>query len=109
MTKKKINAKDFNYILEPSASHRKLDWSRTYTMAKFDNGGYCFTETIKIWLFVLLYIPVTILTFFNCLWDGGLKEFRFPDMPKHVWRLDIWDKGYIADRFNRADEIWEKA
>lgn len=106
---KKISAKDFNYIWEPGESHRKRDWSRTYTITKYDNGGYSFVESAKIWLFILLYIPQLVLTFFVCLWDGGLREFVLPDFPKQVWKLDIHDKKYIQEYFERADKIWGKA
>lgn len=78
-------------------------------MTKYDNGGYFFVESMKVWLFILLYLPATILTFFGYLWDGGLREFRFVDMPKHAWRMDIFDKKNIPECFERADKIWEKA
>ena len=44
--------------------------------------GYQVYSELKIWVYLLLFIPCAVLDFFSCLWDGGLTCYRLPERPR---------------------------
>ena len=103
---KKISTADLCYI-NPNHS-KKGSWKLSNTMTK-TKYGYEFSAQCKLWLFILAYVPVAILTFFYVLWDGGLREFTLPTRYPYKWVMYEADRKYCEDTFKKADEIWEKA
>lgn len=73
---KKMSKEMWNAIFENSdARYRKrLDY-----YYYINNTHIHIREMFNAPLFFLLFWPVSIYTFFYCLWDGGLRKFRFPD------------------------------
>ena len=53
---------------------------------KIENNKYKRVQTVSLWLYLLILIPVHIVDLCLCLWDGGLKEFQFQPRPT---RFDI--------------------
>lgn len=39
-------------------------------------GGYCLTEEVKLWVYILAFIPIHLVQLIICIWDGGLKTFE---------------------------------
>lgn len=103
---KKISAADMCYI-NPNRS-MKGSWQINITMTK-NKYGYEFREQIKLWLFILAFVPCTICNFFYVLWDGGLRDFSFPSRRPYKWVMYEADRAYCKAGFKKADEIWEKA
>lgn len=52
-----------------------------------------YTLKMKFPLYAVLFIPVHILSFFVCMWDGGLKEFCICD--SEIWHeyINMWGDG----------------
>lgn len=47
-----------------------------FYLAEAEGGGFYLREEVKLWAYLTLFIPMHLLQFIHCLWDGGLKEFR---------------------------------
>ena len=41
-----------------------------------EGGGYYLTEEIKMWFYILMFLPVHLTQLMLCIWDGGLKTFE---------------------------------
>lgn len=39
-------------------------------------GGYYLTEEVKMWFYILTFIPIHLTQLVLCAWDGGLKTFE---------------------------------
>ena len=50
-----------------------------YYIEKMENSEVMYIIKMKIPLFAVLFIPVHAFIFLMCVWDGGIKEFRFCD------------------------------
>jgi hypothetical protein len=64
---------------------------------------------MKIWFYILIFIPVNIIDFIYLLWDGGIKHFEI--MPRNV-RTDIVT-GLTSDNddttmFGRFKQVYNK-
>ena len=46
-----------------------------FYLRKAEGGGYFLTEEIKLWFYILTFIPVHLTQLVLCIWDGGLKTF----------------------------------
>lgn len=44
-----------------------------------EGGGYYLTEEVKLWAYILLFVPVHLAQLILCIWDGGLKTFEIND------------------------------
>ena len=40
------------------------------------SGGYYLTEEIKLWFYILMFVPIHLTQLALCIWDGGLKTFE---------------------------------
>lgn len=105
--KKKISLKDWNYI---STNNAGAKWVRpfcVYTLDEVQEGTI--KQEVKIgWLgYLLMFIPVHILKFFWCLWDGGLKKFDIEGRDINYHYLYDSDSPY-CDYYTKAKEILER-
>jgi hypothetical protein len=41
-----------------------------------EGGGYYLTEEVKLWAYILTFIPIHFTQLILCIWDGGLKTFE---------------------------------
>lgn len=41
-----------------------------------EGGGYYLTEEVKMWAYLLTFIPIHLTQLILCIWDGGLKTFE---------------------------------
>ena len=64
---------------------------------------------MKIWFYILIFIPANIIDFIYLLWDGGIKHFEI--MPRTI-RTDIIT-GLTSDNddttsFGRFKQVYNK-
>lgn len=73
----KINYNTFSHLMGYKEPHRlmKITCFFNYDKCTLHNGGVV-TATMHWWSYLLLVVPVHIVKFFGCLWDGGLKNFE---------------------------------
>lgn len=85
--------------------YRKVHWFKIlfcyFRMSKV-NSTYHICAKVHPVAYVFLFIPLMFLTFLDCIWNCGLKEFQLPPMqvtnsyiyPKHI-KYDycevLWD------------------
>ena len=48
-----------------------------YHVNKKNEAEIEYKMVMKLPFYLLLFIPVHVLSFLICMWDGGIKEFRF--------------------------------
>ena len=80
-----------------------------YELYQNASGGYTITSRIKLWFYILMFIPSCLFQFFMVLWDGGLKEFTLEPrtLPDEIIQPDRSDyEG--PSRYKRATEIWNR-
>ena len=73
----KIDYNTFAHLMNYKTPHNlmKLTCFFKYDKRTSHNGGVAIA-IMHWWAYLLLFIPVHILKFFYCLWDGGLKSFE---------------------------------
>lgn len=50
-----------------------------YYINKKNEAEIEYKMVLKLPFYLLLFIPIHALSFLVCVWDGGIKEFRFYD------------------------------
>lgn len=99
MKKKKITQKEWEYIGKYNYAAK---WGRkfcTYYLIKEEGYGFHRQQELGIILYILLFIPFTILQFFYCCWGEGLKNFSF-------LKKTLGIEHFIDNK--KANEIWGK-
>ena len=102
MEMKKISYKDYNYIGNKSTS----DWITrfcTYELRKDCRNNYLIDIYVGLPVYILLCIPVHVVEFFRCAWDGGLKTFA--PVSRYIGNEFLGDG---SQRWEKANEIFEK-
>lgn len=80
---KKISYIDAAYILNYKQRHLREKYLCNWYM-ELRNCNVGFMECrLKWWTYILLFVPVHILKFLYCLWDGGIKEFEIESRTLH--------------------------
>ena len=69
-----------------------------YYVNKKNEAEIEYKMVLKLPFYLLLFIPAHALSFLFCMWDGGIKEFRFCDNEITSERINRWfiksDKWY---------------
>ena len=108
--KKRITQKDWNYIGTCNAGAKWVRPFCVYTLEEVEKGAIKQEVKINWFSYLLMFIPVHIFKIFWCLWDGGLKEFSLPDNYSiDAGSLWLADKQYIAEKWEKAEKLWERA
>lgn len=72
----KIAANEYAFITNRKTASSLYNYELIKT-----SWGYQTHAELKMWVYLLLFIPCAVLDFFSCLWDGGLKCYRLPEKP----------------------------
>lgn len=99
--KKKISLKDWTYI---GKCNYAVKWCRplcSYTLIKKDETTYTRCQKLGLFAYILLFIPAHLIQFFECLWDGGLREFTI--IKREIGQDHVF-KHHTA--FERAEQVW---
>ena len=65
-------------------------------VVEFNDYGIVVTKELKLWVYMLLFIPYCLIKIIYVIWDGGLRDFNFP--PKTLATTHYYNDGY--DLFN---------
>ena len=76
---RKINIKysDWARICNYKKVHRRMRATCCFQLSKLDNGVYHVKALISLPVFILFFIPASIIDAFAYMWDRGLKNFQF--------------------------------
>ena len=90
----KISYKDFAYLMNYEMRHPFIKYCcNCYAIER--DASVILTAKVKWLFYILLFIPVHILIFFYCLWDGGIKDFgRWERTMTSLHRFNMHDKKY---------------
>lgn len=90
----KISYKDFAYLMNYELRHPFIKYcGDCYVMEQ--DASVILTAKVKWFFYILLFIPIHIIIFFYCLWDGGIKNFgRWERTLTSLHWFDIYDKKY---------------
>ena len=47
-----------------------------FYLKEAEGDGYYLTEEVKLWAYILTFIPIHLTQLILCIWDGGLKTFE---------------------------------
>ena len=100
----KISRKECAYIMNRPQRH-----ICNYELQKTSDITYRITPSIKLPIYILLFIPIHLLQAFHCMWDGGLKEFSIEPRrgcPETFFKPCPYSPK--DGRWGRADEIYQK-
>jgi hypothetical protein len=100
--KKKISLKTWTYIGKLNYADK---WCRplcTYQLIKQNETTYKRVQKVSLLSYLIMFVPIHILQFLWCLWDGGIKEFT---ILKRELGYDVLSKG--SEAFIRAESIFE--
>ena len=102
MLKQRISSKQWSEI--GIYSYAK-DWVRPFckhTLIKEPNGRFKREQRISWLPYLILLLPACFVQFFWCCWDGGIKEFVFPE---RYLGGDWFTPG--SESYKRAEKIWD--
>ena len=74
----KLTFKEFATLVGWKKKHRRDRMFCNFYLVEEDEWSVEVTKKFKIYVYILLFLPMLLLSFFYCLWDGGLREFEFP-------------------------------
>ncbi len=110
MKKQKISMEQYHYIGKYNPVMKKLRPLCTYYLEKrkdTNDKGH-FIRYIELPLFYwLLMVPFLFLIQLGCcIWDGGLKEFDFSDLSRHIHHEAIphWE----TVPYEKCEEIYKE-
>lgn len=104
MTKKRISKAQWETIGKYNPAAKWIRPFCNYYLEKAEGGNYRRSSEVKLWLYVLLFIPLHLLSALYLLWDGGLKEF---EIESRYFGSDILGHGSTC--WERANKIWKEA
>ena len=102
--KKKITYKQWQEI---DPYNHAVKWFRPFCSYSLVKEGERFKreQRTPLWFHLIIFIPAHLIRALYCMWDGGLKEFKFA---KRYLGGDYFD--WVGDPTReKAKEIWEKA
>ena len=109
---KKISYADAKYIFNCKKSNPIERFICNITLTDGTQGGGCFrlVSKVKLPYFLLMYLLIAVCQFFYCLWDGGLKDFRFMTNDDRIVsnRLEYFSSNEDSI-YQRMLKVWEKA
>lgn len=47
-----------------------------FYLKEAEGGGYYLIEEVKLWAYILTFVPIHLAQLILCIWDGGLKTFE---------------------------------
>lgn len=104
--KKRISRKEWEYIGKYNPAAKWLRPLCSYTLEKESDNEFIRVCRVSWPVYLLIFIPVHLVQFFYCMWDGGLKHFEFE---KRLLGYDyIEERGVNEGAYPKAKEIWEK-
>lgn len=98
----KINYDDVAYIFQYKKKHFGEKYFCNHYIKSFNSVDGRIECIQKWWSYILLFIPVHILVFFNCILFEGICNFRFED--RIFYSIPIVGPG---GRFERLKEVYE--
>jgi len=98
---KKITLAQWTEIGKYNCASKWLRPLCKYTLYPSDGGNFRREQKIGWFAYLLLFIPLHILQFFYCCWDGGLKEFEI--QPRF---LSYDELEYGSEPWERAEKIY---
>ena len=72
-----------------------------YSLTKESDTKYRRDQYISLPLYLILFLPLSIIQAVWCMWDGGLKEFELP--PRYLGGDYLWS----CDYGGLLEEIYE--
>ena len=101
---RKINIKysDWAKICNYKKVHRRMWATCCFQLSKLDSDIYHVEALIRLPLFILLFIPASIIDMFAYMWDRGLKNFQFP----FRW-IDSYHIYPDCDAYDYCEVLWD--
>jgi hypothetical protein len=106
---KKISYNDAAYICRYKEKHFfERYFCNHYIWMNNPNEGII-KKDMKIWFYILTFIPICILQFVCLLWDGGIKHFEIPSINIMAYNVT----GLTSDNddttmFGRFKQVYNK-
>ena len=105
---KKISYDDVVYIRRfKEKDFFKKHFCNYYIWMNNPNEGMMKCD-IKIWFYILVFIPSCILQFFYLLWDGGIKEFKIPSTNIRFKITGLTSDNDDSTMFGRFKQVMNK-
>lgn len=79
----------------------------------FNDYGIIIEKNLKLWVYVLSFIPLSIIEFIYTIWNNGLRYFSFPEktlMTVHYYHDDYPtnDKSVISKLLEESKNTIDK-
>ena len=106
---KKISYEDAVYI----KNYKKNHWFEKYFCNWFINMKSPTCGEMKLymkkWVYILLFIPIHLIVFGYCLWDGGIREFEINSRMLHFDNIiGLTYNNDDSTSCGRFKKVWEK-
>lgn len=96
----KLTRKQYDSLCGSKAYSRFIKPFLVHTLTR-TKDTYVLRTDLCLPLYILITVPLHIIKFFICLWDGGLREFNFEG--PYIGRFAIFPGDRI---WKQVDEIW---
>lgn len=78
---RKIKYKDWALLRGYTKEHKDEKRFYNFYIYHYDNRCFKIWGRMKLWVYLLLFIPAHVIQFFYLLWDGGICKFGIEDRP----------------------------
>lgn len=106
---KKIKYEDAAFLRSYKKPHWVEKWLCNWFIDLKNPNAGIMKLCMKRWIYVILFIPMHLITFGCCLWDGGIKDFEIISRMMSCYTVT----GLTSDNdkstyFGRFKMVWEK-
>ena len=106
---KKIKYEDAAYIRSYKEHHWFEKWFCNWFIDLQNPNTGIIKLYMKRWMYAILFLPIHLIVFGSCLWDGGIKDFRIePRMLIRDTITGLTSNNDESTYFGRVKIIWEK-
>lgn len=106
---KKIKYEDAAFIRSYKEHHWFEKWFCNWFINLQNPNSGIMKLYMKRWMYAILFLPMHLIVFGWCLWDGGIKDFKIePRMMNFDTVTGLTSDNDESTYFGRFKMIWEK-
>ena len=106
---KKISYKDAAFIFNYKKNHPVEKYCCTWTAMLDNNVSGWMKLYYKWWFYIILFLPISLVTFVYCLYDGGIRDFELPKRFCDLQYLMGAPNEGIETQFGRFKLVYNRA
>ena len=105
---KRVSYDDIRYIAQYKQRHFFGKYFCNWYIDMINANSGWFACKIKLWVYILIFIPMHLIFLISLLWDGGIKNFEImPRTIQHYYTTGLTNEG-DETQFGRLKLIYRQ-